>query len=336
MVDATATATMASTRCIHQASSRNVGLTFLSINHTPSPLPSLRTLTMAYYESDAFRRSHVSPDVMVEDEDGKQVTDSPDHPEVFRVKSNREPAEPELIYRKSNSSSKRRGLGSFMCGCMGISPGGVYESTGGVYESTESLSASLSAKTNSIKTASPTESSAASDGTPFDNSVSSYPNSEQDMFDSNVVVGPELTAARLQPLQSTGFDEGCAPVVQEQQYVAMYQPTLMSHRSLQVHGAICRVKLWFLCFNCASRRKTTPSIQIHASSRPMPNGTPPLCSALPPFPTLPAPTCMPAPPLRSTPPPWTPSTATFPKCTYETPWIAPGPLAFHHNPCSDT
>ncbi len=194
---------------------------------------------VAFYEGDRLQRSHVSPDVHAEDEDGK-MGDQPeqDHPEVLRVQAHHEPMESDFVYRATAlttpSSKKWRGvrLGSFMCGCMGANT---------VLDGTDSISA----KSNSIKTMSPTESSmsptessAASDsGIPYD---SSYPNSEHDLFESNIVVGPKLTSARLQGLPSTGFDEGCVPVVSAQtEQGHMYQPTLLSHRSLQVRCWLC-------------------------------------------------------------------------------------------------
>lgn len=180
-------------------------------------------MAMAYYTSDRFegRQTHLHADVSVEDED-KNL----DANEVgLRVRATQEPSETVFAHRQeAKSKLKWRGvkLGSFVCGCF---------AAGDVYDSISST------KSNSVR-APPTDStSAASDGTPFDNADSL--GSEPDLFEHNTIVGAELTAARMQPLPSTGFADGMVPQAYYQQSVFEEHtaPTLLSHRSLQVSTA---------------------------------------------------------------------------------------------------
>ena len=188
---------------------------------------------MTYYQSDRFegRQAPIRPDVSVEDED-KNLDHSQ---QVLRVRSTHQPSETVFANRQSK---KWRGvrLGSFVCGCFGAD--WAYDGMGG-----------SSFKSNSVR-APPTDStSAASDGTPFDNADSL--GSEPDLFEPNTIIGAELTAAHMQPLPSTGFADGMVPQqAYHEQSVFEHSapvPTLLSHRSLQVrftffesHGGVDR------------------------------------------------------------------------------------------------
>lgn len=243
-----------------------------------APRPPQDTMAMAYYQSDRFQSRHVRPDVSVDDED--KHLDHSRSEEVLRVRATHEPS--ETVFATKQTKPKLRGvrLGSFVCGCFG----GDW-----VYDGMEGGS---SLKSNSVR-APPTDStSAASDGTPFDNADSL--GSEPDVFEQHAVIGAELTAAHMQPLPSTGFADGMVP--QQAYYqqsvfdVSAPAPTLLSHRSLQVCG---RVLLLHHTNNIPWRRL----VAQHP------------CSVLPP--TRPAP-ATPAPPLRSS-RGTRPSTATCPR-----------------------